>query len=84
MIVINTQHRSKGSPLDINQDIDKELAALPRNSNVQIGDLGENDRNLALSPSLRLLRFWTHTDWCLPEGESPTVKKEKVAIYYCF
>ncbi|GIY68999.1 rho GTPase-activating protein 18 [Caerostris darwini] len=30
-------------------DIDKDLAALQRNSNVQIGDLGENDRNLVRS-----------------------------------
>ncbi|GIY28957.1 rho GTPase-activating protein 18 [Caerostris extrusa] len=36
----------------------------------------------ALSPSLRLPHFWTHTDWCLPEGESPIGKKGKDNVVF--
>ncbi|GFU21383.1 rho GTPase-activating protein 18 [Trichonephila clavipes] len=41
--------RQVGNPDYARVDIEKDLASLQRNSNVQIGDLGENDRNLVRS-----------------------------------
>ncbi|GIY59600.1 rho GTPase-activating protein 18 [Caerostris darwini] len=64
-------------------DIDKELAALQRNSNVQIGDLGENDRNLVRSLAIIEVAALLDTYGLVPtRRRKPNRKKGKDNVVF--
>ncbi|CAL1284144.1 unnamed protein product [Larinioides sclopetarius] len=64
-------------------DVEKDLAALQRNSNVEIGDLGENDRNLVRSLAIIEVAALLDTYGLVPtRRRKPNRKKGKDNVVF--